>query len=124
MIYSVETSEVIRRVKDDRLAVVNIKQLLQVEDLNVVIIRLAADNDVVLEDADLSPDGSRSAGSLRQTTEVAKLTAENNLLSRTQDQPWSLQESYCATHLCKSSAIGLCNDGKLPAVIRCPTPRR
>lgn len=77
--YAVEASQVGRRVEDDWLAVVDVEELLEVEDLNVVIVRLAADNNVVLEHADLPPDGSLSAGSLGQTAEVAKLATKNDL---------------------------------------------
>jgi hypothetical protein len=62
--YTVEAGQVLGGVKGDRLAMVDGEQLLQVEDLDVVVVGLAANHNVVLEQADLTPDGSRGASSL------------------------------------------------------------
>lgn len=77
--YAVIASNVFGSVKDNRAAVVNVEQLLQVKDLDVVVVGLAANNDVVLEDTDLPPDGGGGTGGLRQTTQVTKLATKDNL---------------------------------------------
>lgn len=65
--------------------------------------RLAADNDVVLEHTDLTPDSGSSASSLGQTAEVSELAALDDLS--------------------EGRAISLSDDGELAAVLRGPTPR-
>lgn len=73
--YAVEASQVLGSIKDNGGLVTNIEKLLQVEDLNVVVIRLAANNYVVLEHPNLSPDSGLGARGLRQTSKVPELAA-------------------------------------------------
>jgi hypothetical protein len=87
--YTVEAGQVLGRVKGDGLAVVNGEQLLQVEDLDVVVVGLAADHNIVLEEADLTPDGSRGASSLGQATEISELATEDDL-----GEAWSAMCSH------------------------------
>lgn len=132
--HAVETGQVFRRIEDDGFLVVNVEELLEIKDLDVVIIRLAADDDVVLEESDLSPDGGRGTGCLGKASKVSKLATLDNLVSiacqpRTfmmaADPNHVLQRDRTllqSTNLSKSSTIGLSDDGKLPTVIGCPTP--
>lgn len=77
--YAVEASDVGGRVEGDRRLVVDVEQLLQVEDLDVVVVGLAADNDVVLEHTDLAPDGGGGTLGLGKTAEVSELATLDDL---------------------------------------------
>lgn len=46
----------------------------------MVVVRLASDNNVVLEDANLSPDSCLRAGSLGKSAKVTELATQDNLI--------------------------------------------
>ena len=77
--YPIKAGDIFGWIEGNRLFVVDIEELLQVEDLDVVVERFATNDDEVLKDSDFSPNGSRSAGSLRQAAKISELTTFDNL---------------------------------------------
>lgn len=86
------------------LLVVDVQKLLQVEDLDTMAGLLTADDDVVLECADLAPLARVDTSRLGQTAEVSELSSRSDLG--------------------ESGTITLSDDGELTTVIRDPAPRR
>lgn len=77
---SIEAGEVCGGIERDRpIPVVNVQELLEVEDLYVMIICLAGDDNVVLKCADFSPAACRSTRGLRKTSKVAELSSTCDL---------------------------------------------
>ena len=89
--------------RDGTLSIIDVKQLLQVKNLNAVTWLLTADNNVVLVCTDLAPLARSNTGSLGKTTKVSELSSRGNF--------------------CKSSSVPLGNDCKFAPIITDPSPR-
>lgn len=97
------TGKISVRAEGDRaFLVINIEQFLEIEDLNAVARFLAADNDVVLVRANLTPLARSDTGCLRKTPEVSELASRGDFS--------------------KSSTVTLRNDGEFSAVVTDPSP--
>jgi hypothetical protein len=87
-------------VENDRVLGVDVEQLVQVEDLHAVVVRLGTDVGVVLDDLDVSP-----ADGLGDSVQPAK-EAELALLS----------------DLDKGNAVSVAHDSELAALLGSPSP--